>query len=242
IQDLRIEGDPSQPPILNIELTNTSNGDAFFLHDTYNDYPDSLVGTTDVFGRDYIARAQNIQSLYAGDGDDLVDLTTTETREIYGGVKRSGGGVANVYGGDGDDVILGGDGNVFGENGNDTLISHHSASMTGGSGEDIFGFIATPNMQDEVTGLNREPIHTITDFVSGVDSIKFGVSTQLTETGSMETGNINHITKTTDGDIQWMYYHNGSISAVMTVDMNGSQWDMDDLEFIAYDPFTPRLV
>ena len=242
IQDLRMEGDPTQPPILNIELTNTSNGDAFFLHDTYNDYPDSVVGTKDVFGRDYIARAQNIQSLKAGDGDDLVDLTSTETREIYGGVKRSGGGVANVYGGDGDDVILGGDGNVFGENGNDTLISHHSASMTGGSGEDIFGFIATPKMQDEVTGLNRDPIHTITDFVSGEDSIQFYISTQLTDTGLMDTGNINHITKTTDGDIQWMYYHNGSISAVMTLDMNGSQWDMDDLQFIAYNPITPELV
>ena len=202
IQDQRKEGDKTKPPSLNIELTNTSNGDAFFLHDTYNDYPDSVVGTTDVFGRDYIARAQNLQSLKAGDGDDLVDLTSTETREIYGGVKRSGGGVANVYGGNGDDVILGGDGNVFGENGDDTLISHHSASMTGGNGEDIFGFIATPKMQDEVTGLNRDPIHTITDFVSGEDSMQFYVSTKLTDTGSMETGNNNHITKTEDGDIE----------------------------------------
>ena len=39
-----------------------------------------------------------------------------------------------------------------------------------------------------------------------------------------------------------MYYHKGSISEVMTIDMNGMQWDMDDLEFIAYDPFTPELV
>jgi hypothetical protein len=237
-----MEGDPSQPPTINIELTNTSNGDAFFLHDTYNDYPDSFSGTSDVFGLEYIARAQNIHSLYAGNGDDLVDLTSTETRQIYGGVTRSGGGVLNVYGGEGDDVILGGDGNVFGENGNDTLISHHSATMTGGSGEDIFGFVATPKMQDEVTGLNSEPIHTITDFVSGVDSIQFYVSSELTNTGSMETGNDKHITKTTDGDIEWMYYHNGSISAVMTVDMNGNQWGMDDLEFIAYDPSTPNLV
>ncbi len=75
-----------------------------------------------------------------------------------------------------------------------------------------------------------------------MDSIQFYVSTKLTDTGSMETGNINHITKTTDGNIEWMYYHKGSISAVITVDMNGKQWDMDDLQFIAYDPFTPELV
>ncbi len=75
-----------------------------------------------------------------------------------------------------------------------------------------------------------------------MDSIQFYISSELSSTGSIETGNNNHITKTADGDIEWMYYHKGSISAVMTVDMNGMQWDMDDLEFIAYDPFTPELV
>ncbi len=109
------------------------------MHDTYSDYPESLEGTKDAWGRDYIACVQNIQSLYTGNEDDLVDLTSTETCEIYDGVKCSVRGVKKVYGGEGDE----------------TLISHHSATMTGGSGEDIFGFIATPKMHDEVTRLNQ---------------------------------------------------------------------------------------
>ncbi len=87
-----------------------------------------------------------------------------------------------------------------------------------------------------------KPIHTIEDFESGFDSIKFYISSELSSTGSIETGNNNHITKTADGDIEWMYYHKGSISEVMTVDMNGSQCDMDDLQFIAYNPINPELV
>lgn len=237
IKDLR-QGNP----VLEVELTNDSNGDAFFLHDTYSNYPASFTGVKDSWGREYIPRVQNIKSLFAGDGDDLVDLTSTETREIYGGVKRSGGGVANAYGGKGDDVILGGDGNVFGEDGDDTLISHHSATMTGGSGKDIFGFLATPAMQDSVTGVISEPVHKILDFKTGVDLIKFYVSSDLESTGSMQTGNSDHITKTTDGDIEWMYFHAGKISKTMTVEMNGQSWSMDDIEFVAYTPITPELV
>ena len=154
----------------------------------------------------------------------------------------SGGGVANVYGGRGDDVLLGGDGNVFGEEGSDTLISHHSATMTGGSGKDIFGFLATPAMQDSVTGVISEPVHRIQDFETGVDSIKFYVSSDLETTGSMQTGNSDHITKTADGDIEWMYFHAGATSKTMTVEMNGQSWSMGDIEFVAYTPITPEMV
>ena len=242
IQDRRTEGELAQSPILVLELSNLSNGDAFFLHDTYSDYPESFETTKDAWGRDYTARAQNLLDIFARDGDDLIDLSTTETREIHGGVKRSGGGVKGVYGGSGDDVILGSDGAVFGEEGNDTFISHHSAVMTGGSGDDIFGFLATPSMQAEPTALNSEPVHSITDFETGSDSIRFYMSSELEQTGSLQPGNSDHITKTAEGDIEWMYFHAGQTSKTITVKMNDQSWSMDDIEFITYTPVTPELV
>ena len=212
------------------------------MHDTYSDYPASFETTKDPWGRDYIPRAQNLLDIFAGDGDDLIDLSTTETREIHGGVKRSGGGVMGVYGGTGDDVILGSDSAVFGEDGNDTLISHHSAVMTGGSGDDIFGFLATPSMQAELSALNSEPVHSITDFETGSDSIRFYVSSELEQTGSVQTGNSDHITKTAEGDIEWMYFHAGQTSKTITVKMDNQSWSMDDIAFITYTPVTPELV
>ena len=144
----------------------------------------------------------------------------------------------NVYGGSGDDVILGGDGNVFGDDGNDTLISHHRAVMTGGSGDDIFGFLATPSMQVELTAFNSEPVHSITDFETGSDSIRFYVSSELEQSGSVQTGNSDHITKTAEGDIEWVYFHAGQNIKTITVKMNDQSWSMDDIEFVAYTPTT----
>ena len=222
---------------LDLYLTSGSNGDAFFLHDAFSEYHKDVEARKDVFGRNYAARVENINSIFAGDADDIIDLTTTESTD---GI--SGGGVKNVFAGRGDDVVLGSTGNVFGEDGNDILISHHSATMTGGNGKDIFGFLATPAMQDSVTGVISEPVHKILDFKTGVDSIQFYVSSDLESTGSMQTGNSDHITKAADGDIEWMYFHAGATSKTMTVEMNGRSWSMDDIEFITYTPISPELV
>ena len=222
---------------LDLYLTSGSNGDAFLLHDAFSEYHKDVEIKKDSFGRNYAARVENINSIFAGDADDIIDLTTTESTD---GI--SGGGVMNVFAGRGDDVVLGSNGNVFGEEGNDTLISHHSATMTGGSGKDIFGFLATPAMQDSVTGVISEPVHKILDFKTGVDSIKFYVSSDLESTGSIQTGNTNRITRTGDGDIEWVYFHAGATSKTMTVEMTGQSWSMDDIEFITYTPIAPELV
>ena len=232
-----VTGGTAADGTLDLYLTSGSNGDAFFLHDAFSEYHKDVETRKDVFGRNYAARVENINSIFAGDADDIIDLTTTESTD---GI--SGGGVKNVFAGRGDDVVLGSTGNVFGEDGNDTLISHHSATMTGGNGKDIFGFLATPAMQDSVTGVISEPVHKILDFEMGVDSIKFYVSSDLESTGSMQTGNSDHITKTADGDIEWMYFHAGATSKTMTVEMNGRSWSMDDIEFVTYTPITPELV
>ena len=74
----------------------------------------SLETQTDAFGRSYIPRYQNINALYAGEGDDVIDMTSTESRTLYDSTLRAGGGIAHVYGGDGYDVILGSDSKVYG--------------------------------------------------------------------------------------------------------------------------------
>ena len=232
-----VTGGTSADGTLDLYLTNGSNGDAFFLHDAFSDYHKDVETKKDAFGRDYAARIANIKSIFAGDADDIIDLTTTESAN---GI--SGGGVKTVYAGNGADVILGSTGTVYGEEGNDTLISHHSTVMSGGAGGDLFGFLATPAMQDSVTGVVSEPVHKILDFETGVDSIKFYVSSDLESTGSMQTGNAGHITKTADGDIEWMYFHAGQTSKTMTVDMNGQSWSMDDIDFITYTSTTPEIV
>ena len=229
-----VTGGSSADGTLDLYLTNGSNGDAFFLHDAFSDYHKDVETKKDAFGRDYAARIANINSIHAGDADDIIDLTTTESiGEI------SGGGVKNVFAGKGDDIVIGSHVQVFGEDGNDTLISHHGTVMSGGAGEDLFGFLATPGMQDLTNGFLSEPIHRIQDFETGVDSIKFYVSSDLESTGSMQTGNRDHITKTANGDIEWMYFHAGATSKTMTIEMNGQFWAMDDIEFITYKPVIP---
>jgi Ca2+-binding RTX toxin-like protein len=99
-----------------------------------------------------VGRLVAIDSIDAGAGDDLVDLTTTKFAltglTVLGGLGNDtiwgGAGADSIHGGDGIDVLLG-------AAGNDTL--------TGGAGNDIFLFAANSE-QD-----------TITDFVSG-DKIK----------------------------------------------------------------------
>ena len=96
IVDVMEEGDPTRLPTLDIYLTDSSNGDAYFLQDTYNDYFGSLETQTDSFGRSYTPRYQNINALYAGKGDDLIDMTSTESRTLYDSSSRAGGGIATV--------------------------------------------------------------------------------------------------------------------------------------------------
>ncbi len=102
-------------------LTDSSNGDAFFLDD-------KCVGGTQ-------ARIDKISSIIAGAGDDVVDLTSY--RYAYN-VHREG---MKVHGGEGDDVIWanGGKNMLAGDEGNDTIYGGVGNDIfAGGAGDDTF--------------------------------------------------------------------------------------------------------
>ena len=112
----------------------TSGSDAFFLHDTFGKFHQKLELTKDTFGKNYVSRISSIEIINAGNGDDLVDLTSPniinpETTTVFGedgdDTIWSNAGNDFLYGGSGDDVLFGGVGT-------DTLI--------GGSGSDVFEF------------------------------------------------------------------------------------------------------
>ena len=96
-------------------LTDDANGDALFIDDIFN-----------AFGEN--ARLSRIDEIYAGAGDDIIDMTGKRFEYIGNGV--------TIYGGDGNDIIWANNSNsndiIIGGSGNDR--------MHGGGGEDIFIF------------------------------------------------------------------------------------------------------
>ena len=116
-------------------LTDDANGDVFFLDDIYSAFPE---------GVDVQARVAKIDSIYAGAGADVVDLTSTRFEYVGGGL--------TVHGGLGDDVIWANSGHnlLFGDGGNDRLVGASDSdvlvggagddAMHGGGGDDLFVF------------------------------------------------------------------------------------------------------
>ena len=98
-----------------ILLTDDANGDVLFLDDIYSAFPDGLNAQ---------ARLSKIDSIYAGAGDDVIDLTS-QRFEYVGRASMA------ILGGDGDDVIWANQGNnlLIGDAGNDRLV--------GGAGDDV---------------------------------------------------------------------------------------------------------
>ncbi|MCC7305077.1 MAG: tandem-95 repeat protein [Alphaproteobacteria bacterium] len=117
-----------------------SGNDAIFLHDDYSLRPD---GTVD-------GRITGVEVFYAGDGDDVLDLTSwlwddADNVTMYGGNGNdnlwSSTGDDYLYGEDGNDYLFGGGGDDYldGGNGNDQLYgSVDHDIMIGGAGNDKF--------------------------------------------------------------------------------------------------------
>jgi len=105
----------------------SSANDALFLDDPYSDTPSEG------------ARIRNVEIINAGDGNDVVDLTST--RFGYGDVTIDGGAGNDVlWGNAGNDSILGGTGNdnLFGGSGRDTLSGGDgNDTIDGGRGDDL---------------------------------------------------------------------------------------------------------
>ena len=128
-----IDGEEDADTII---LMDNSDGDAFFLHDAYSDLHESVSTTSDDKGMQTAARVISVETILAGDGNDIIDLTS-DTFDM-GGTNITLKGEAGddvLWAAEGNDTLDGGigDDTLFGGDGNDTL--------TGGDGADIFEFV-----------------------------------------------------------------------------------------------------
>jgi len=141
-------------------LNLTTGNDVFFIDDVYSEHHDSLTLSDTTQGIDSIARVIDLEIINAGEGNDIVDLTSTNFVLTDAVTINGGAGNDTLWGSNGDDVIDGGAGNdsLFGGAGDDTL--------TGGAGDDVFQFTAT-NGSD-----------VITDFAVNGDSIELYYRTE----------------------------------------------------------------
>ena len=128
-------------------LNLTSGNDVFFIDDVYSEHHSSLTLSSTTQGIDSTARIVGLEAINAGNGNDIVDLTSTNFILSNAVTINGEAGNDSLWGSNGDDTINGGDGNdtLFGGAGNDTL--------TGGAGDDIFQFTATAG-SDVITDFN----------------------------------------------------------------------------------------
>ena len=132
----------------------TEGSDAFFLHDAYSLFNTGATLSSDARGMHSNARTTGIETLLAGAGDDIIDLTSLNY--TLGGIRVEGGAGNDIlWGNVGADQLLGGEGNdiLFGGAGANTL--------TGGAGADIFQYAKGGSAHD-----------SIGDFQMGSDKIE----------------------------------------------------------------------
>ena len=107
-------------------LTDDANGDALFVDDIYSATPRAAL--------DNQSRIQYIDEIFAGAGDDIIDMTSQRFGEYEKNVETV------VHGGNGNDVIWGfgqywnDSGEYFGDAGDDRIVA--SGLIVGGLGDD----------------------------------------------------------------------------------------------------------
>ncbi|MDA9949453.1 hypothetical protein N9C16_08735 [Paracoccaceae bacterium] len=113
----------------------TESDDAFFLHDSFSKFHDSLTLSVDDFGNQSSARIEGIEEINGGAGDDVIDLTSVD----YSMVGKN----LTVYGEVGNDIIWGSDANdtIYGGDDDDIIFGGAGANiLNGGTGADTFQF------------------------------------------------------------------------------------------------------
>ncbi len=119
----------------------TTGNDALFLDDRYSVFPTGMTAG---------ARIVGVETVDAGDGNDLVDLTSTTY--TYGNVTLLGGAGNDIlWSSAGDDVIDGGSGDdrIFGGAGNDRLIGGTGTNVIdGGTGSNTVDYSAMTRAVD----------------------------------------------------------------------------------------------
>ena len=172
-----------------LNLTDSIAGDAFFLHDSYSGIHDSLAAVDDGMGRTTVARAISLETINAGDGDDVIDLTSP-TFDM-GGIGMTINGEAGndtIWAAEGDDELYGGDDDdiLFGGEGNDILIHSGSGAQLfdGGEGIDTYKKSAVEpglNLNIEVnlatgyTGSVTDRDHPLSDTVANIENVDFSL-------------------------------------------------------------------
>lgn len=151
----------------------TEGSDAFCLHDAYSAFNINVSLANDGRGVLSTARSTSIETILAGGGDDIVDLTSSDY--AIGGVLIDGGAGNDIlWGNAGADRLLGGAGNdtLFGGAGNDAL--------NGGAGADVFQYVKGGTGAD-----------TIEDFTPGSDKIRlYGAASLAEVTLAMNGGHV----------------------------------------------------
>ena len=177
-------------------LSDSSNGDAFFADDIYSANPGSIF--------DGQSRFHRINTIFAGAGDDVIDLTSDDMNVISDG--------CTVYGGDGNDVIWANTrSTLFGDAGNDSIVGSWAGdyiiggtdndTMHGGGGWDAFYFA------------DGDGVDTIYQLEGGGVVLVFAEDTNVDQNGNVFTyGNGCKVTVTgIDADyITWRYSTNGN--------------------------------
>jgi Ca2+-binding RTX toxin-like protein len=171
-------------------LNLTTGNDAFFIDDVYSAHHSSLTLSSTTQGIDSTARITNLEVINAGEGNDIVDLTSSNY--ILANAIEINGEAGNdiLWGSNGNDTIDGGTGDdsIFGGTGSDTL--------TGGTGADIFQFTATAG-SDVITDFDF-------DFDVSGDTIKLYYQAEDNHTNanlSLANGVLTWDVDTTNNDV-----------------------------------------
>ena len=125
----------------------TDGSDAFFLDNIYTAHHSSLTLSSTARGIDSTARVEDVEVIYAGEGNDIVDLTSDSFNLIE---------IIAINGEEGDDILWGSTGiDTINGGAGDDIINGGAGSdvLTGGSGADEFQFTAS-SAADIITDFN----------------------------------------------------------------------------------------
>lgn len=164
-------------------LTDDAKGDAFFLDDVYT-----------ANGSD--ARISKMTEILAGNGNDIVDLTSTrfayEAHASQQLIVRGGDGNDIIWGNACTNILFGDAGNdkVYGGSGNDILIGGSgNDTMHGGGGDDVFCYGSSYDWgKDTITQLSGG---SVTLYLDGVDRNDCKISgSKLTWSDGIHSGTL----------------------------------------------------
>ena len=132
-------------------MTDDENGDALFVDDIYSALPGSVT--------EQQSRIARINEIRAGEGNDIVDMTSQRFEYVGDGLAiRGGAGNDTLWANKGGNRLFGdaGDDRIVGASGNDIIAGGiGSDRMHGGGGDDVFTFCdnwGSDNVEQLATG------------------------------------------------------------------------------------------